>query len=231
MDKLVDYLCIIQARVNSSRLPSKIMLDLAGKTLIERVYQSVEKSKKINKIVVATSDAKTDDIVESKLKNLNITYFRGDLNNVLKRFYDTANKYKCKNIIRVTADNPLMDGRVIDNLIELYESKEEVNYSRFSNAIYGLSAEVFTFNTLKIAYENSRDSFDREHVTPYIIDKGNVLSKDIEKKYNYPNVRATIDTLEDYIKMQKFYLFCKEHKHPMDINTFIEVENDKNNDS
>jgi len=231
VDKLVDYLCIIQARVSSSRLPSKIMLDLAGKTLIERVYESVSKSKRINKIIVSTSDEATDDIVELKLKHLNISCFRGDLNNVLKRFYDTAMKYRCKNIIRVTADNPLMDGEVIDKLIELYESKKNVDYSKFQNAIYGLSAEVFSFKALEISYRNSRNSFDREHVTPYIIDKGNLLSVDIEEKYNFPDIRATIDTLDDYIKMQNFYLFCKLKNYPMDINTFVEVENDKNNDN
>ena len=204
------------------------MLDLAGKTLLERAYESVSKSKKIKKIIISTSDETTDDIVEKKLKDLNISYFRGDLNNVLKRFYDTATKYQCKNIIRVTADNPLMDGEVIDKLIELYESKKDVDYSKFNNAIYGLSAEVFTFSTLEIAYINSRNNFDREHVTPYIIDKGNVLSIDIEEKYRFPDVRASIDTLDDYIKMQKFYLSCKLNNYPMDINTFIKVENDKN---
>lgn len=224
MDKLVDYLCIIQARVNSSRLPSKIMLDLAGKTLLERVYQSVSKSKKINTIIVATSNQESDDILESKLEDIEISYFRGDLNNVLKRFYDTATKYKCKNIIRVTADNPLMDGKLIDDLIEVYESKVDTNYSKFKNAVYGLSAEIFTFEILEKAFIHARNDYDREHVTPYIIDNGNILSVDIEEKYKFPNISVTIDTLDDYIKMQKFYLFCKLNKYSMDIDSYLEVK-------
>ena len=92
MDKLVKYLCIIQARVNSSRLPAKVMLDLDGKTLLERVYQSVQTSTKIDKIIVATSNENTDDIIELKLSTLGVTVYRGSLNNVLERFYDAAKK-------------------------------------------------------------------------------------------------------------------------------------------
>lgn len=220
MDKLVDYLCIIQARTNSSRLPAKIMLDLAGKTLLERVYETVSRSTKIDQTIVATSDEKSDDIVEIKLKSLGIECFRGDLNNVLKRFFDAAQKYQTKHIIRITADNPLMDHKVIDDLILHYEQSGS-EYSMFSNAIYGLSAEVFTYDMLKSAYENARDDFDREHVTPYIRDKGNTNIIDIVEKYKRPELSATVDTLDDYIKMQKFYLFCKENNIEEDIDNFI----------
>ena len=124
---MVKYLCIIQARVNSSRLPAKVMLDLDGKTLLERVYQSVQTSTKIDKIIVATSNENTDDIIELKLSTLGVTVYRGRLNKVLERFYDAAKKYKAVNIIRVTADNPLMDGNIIDELITIYE-KNKCNY-------------------------------------------------------------------------------------------------------
>ncbi len=167
MDNLVEFLCIIQARLNSSRLPAKIMLDLAGKTLLERVYETVSRSGRISKIVVAISNEETDNIVEMKLKSLGIDFFRGDLNNVLKRFYDVSQKYKAKNIIRVAADNPLMDSTVIDNLILQFE-RNDADYCMFSNGIYGLSAEVFSFKSLVLAYEKVVDDFDKEHVTPYI---------------------------------------------------------------
>jgi len=221
---LVEYLCIIQARVNSTRLPSKVMLDLAGKTLLERVYQSVSKSKRINKIVVATSNQKTDDIIKSKLDELEIECFRGNLDNVLERFYETAVRYNAKNIIRITADNPLMDGNIIDDLIELYISKKS-SYSTFSNAVYGLSAEVFSFKALELAYKNARDDFDKEHVTPYIRDNCEVYIQDIEVKYKIPGLRATIDILDDYIKMQKFYLSCNRKNVEANIDNFIKEEN------
>ncbi len=227
MDKLVDYLCIIQARTNSSRLPAKIMLDLAGKTLLERVYETVSKSNKIDQIIIATSDEKSDEIVEIKLKSLDIECFRGDLNNVLKRFFNAAQKYQTKHIIRITADNPLMDYNVIDDLILHYE-KSKSDYSMFSNAIYGLSAEVFSFDALKSAYENARDNFDQEHVTPYIRDNCRTSIVDISEKYKKPELSATVDTLDDYIKMQKFYLFYKKNNIEVNIDNFIKRIADAN---
>lgn len=220
MDDLVEYLCIIQARLNSSRLPAKIMLDLAGKTLLERVHETVSRSVRINKIVIATSNEKTDNIVELKLKSLGIEFFKGDLNNVLKRFYDVAQKYKAKNIVRITADNPLMDSTVIDNLIIEYE-KKDVEYSMFSNGIYGLSAEVFSFKSLAVAYKNVTEDFDKEHVTPYIRNNCKTHITEIEKKFRKPDIRATIDTLEDYIKMQEFYLYCDNNGIVANMDNFI----------
>jgi len=226
MDKLVNYLCIIQARTNSSRLPAKIMLDLAGKTLLERVYETVSKSNKIDQIIVATSNKVSDDIVEVKLKSLKIECFRGDLNNVLKRFFDATQKYQTKNIIRITADNPLMDHTVIDDLLHHYEqSKSE--YSTFSNAIYGLSAEVFSYDALKLAYDNTYDTYDQEHVTPYIRNNCKTIMIDIDKKYKRPESSVTVDTLEDYIKMQQFYLFCKDNNLEHNIDTYLDLYDKK----
>jgi len=227
---LINYLCIIQARLNSSRLPSKVMLDLGGETLLERCFKSVLKSQKIDKIVVATSNKTQDDIIEDKLKLLNIECYRGDLENVLERFYFTALKYKAKNIIRVTADNPLMDGYIIDKLIDIYKSKKDINYSRFSNAVIGLSTEVFTFQALEKAYNSTTDKYDIEHVTPYIKKNDTTYIKDIEKNYRYPNLSATIDTLDDYIKMQKFYLYCQRNNISANIENFIKYNNGEKNE-
>ena len=226
MDKLVEYLCIIQARVSSTRLPGKIMLDLAGKTLLERVYETVIKSNRVNKTIVATSNELSDDIIECKLNALGICCFRGSLNNVLERFYTAAQKYEAKNIVRITADNPLMDSKVIDDLIRHYE-KNTSEYSMFTNAIYGLSAEVFSFNAIKSAYENTRNDFDREHVTPYIKDFSKVSITDVTEKYKLPNLSATVDTLDDYLKMQNFYLYCQKYDFEANIDRFIEKMSDK----
>jgi spore coat polysaccharide biosynthesis protein SpsF len=220
VDKLVKYLCIIQARINSSRLPGKVMLDLAGKTLLERTYNSVSRSKKINKTIVATSNLDQDNIIEKKLKILNIECFRGDLNDVLKRFFDASETYSAENIVRITADNPMMDSKVIDDLILFYE-KSDCDYSIFSNGIYGLSAEVFSQKILQEAYENAHDNYDREHVTSYIRNNSKTSIVDIDKKYRQPKISATIDTLEDYIKIQNFYLSCKENSIKASIDSFI----------
>lgn len=224
---MVEYLCIIQARLNSSRLPSKVMLDLGGKTLLERIYETVSKSKKIDKIIVATSNEETDDIIELKLSTLKIELFRGSLNNVLERFYFASKKYYAKNIIRVTADNPLMDGNLIDELIKIYENNN-CRYSMFSNAIYGLSSEVFSFEALENAYKFARNDFDKEHVTPYIKDCEKTCIVNVAEKYRKPDMRATIDTLDDYIRMQKFYLYCNANNLETNIDNFILLEASSN---
>jgi spore coat polysaccharide biosynthesis protein SpsF (cytidylyltransferase family) len=203
------------------------MLDLAGKTLVERVYETVSKSTRLNKIVVATSIEKSDDIINIKLTNLGIECFRGDLNNVLKRFFDASQKYKAKNIIRITADNPLMDAKLIDDLILHYE-KSGSEYSMFSNAIYGLSAEIFSYHVLSKAYKNARNDLDREHVTPYIKDTCKTSIIDMTKKYKKPELSATVDTLDDYIKMQKFYLLCQENNIQANIDNFLKSNTDEN---
>lgn len=219
---MVDYLCIIQARVNSSRLPGKIMLDLAGKTLLERVYLSVLKSKKISKIIFATSTSKKEQILINKLNSLNIDFFRGDLNNVLNRYYNAAKKYNAKSIIRVTADNPLTSGELIDNLIKEYENNnyEYVGYN--NKSIIGINSEIFSFSSLSIANDNALSNYDKEHVTPYIKRESSSLFVDTFDKYNNDNISVTIDTLEEYININNFYNFCQINDYEPGIDVYLE---------
>ena len=219
---MVDFLCIIQARLDSSRLPAKVMMNLGGETLLKRVYETVSKSRNIDRIVIATSDQDGDNIIAQHSKKIDVTCFRGNLNNVLKRFYDASKLYNAKNIVRITADNPLMDAEVIDSLIAHYKtSGPGVDYSMFKNGVYGLSAEVFSFSALKKAFNNTDNNFDKEHVTPYIRKNCNVSNINIHSPYNRPDLSATIDTLEDYIRMKSFYLFCEENNYEQNIDNYI----------
>jgi spore coat polysaccharide biosynthesis protein SpsF len=219
---MVDFLCIIQARLNSSRLPAKVMMSLGGETLLKRVYETVSKSRSIDKIVIATSDQDSDNIIVQQSKKIDVACFRGSLNNVLKRFYDVSKLYNAKNIVRITADNPLMDAKVIDSLVDHFKSSGPgVDYSMFKNGVYGLSAEVFSFSALKKAFNNTDSSSDKEHVTSYIRNNFIVNNINIHSPYNRPELRATIDTLEDYIRMESFYLFCEEHNYEQNIDNYI----------
>lgn len=218
---MMTYLGIIQARLSSTRLPAKVMLDLAGKTQLERVHESVSHSSKIDKIIVATSSEVLDNIISLKLEELGIPCFRGDLNNVLARFYLAAKHFKTKNIVRITADNPLTDGTLIDTLIDAYETSD-ADYAVVKNAPYGLSAEVFSFKLLEQAYHNASTEYEKEHVTPYIRQHGKLLELPAPVTYNYPDTSVTVDTLEDYVKMQDFYLFCEKNGYVASIKTFMQ---------
>ncbi len=215
------YLGIIQARLSSSRLPAKVMLDLAGKTQLERVYESASHSKKMDKITVATSTESSDDLIALKLADLDIPCFRGDLNNVLERFYLAAVHYKAEHIVRITADNPLTDGALIDTLICEYEANG-ADYAILKDAPYGLSAEVFSFSFLEKAYNSATSEHEKEHVTPYIRQHGKVLESPAPAPYNRPELCVTVDTLDDYIKMQRFYLHCSKNTLNPSITTFLE---------
>lgn len=198
-----------------------MMLDLAGKTLLQRVYEVVEKSKLINKIVIATSNEESDDLIELKAKELGYDVFRDSLNNVLERFYNCARFYNAKNIIRICGDSPVISYKHIDKIIKKIELNKN-DYCSFKNSVYGISPEVFTFEVLEKAFFNYRNDYDKEHVTPYIIENTNVLIPDIEDLYKRPEIRTTIDTLEDYIKMVKFSFYCRDNCLEMNIDTFLE---------
>ena len=122
--------CIIQARLSSSRLPGKILLNGFDKPLLLHLIERIKKSKKINKIIIATTNQKIDDPIVNLCKKENINFFRGDLENVLKRYYFCAKKFKAEHILRITSDCPLMDFRLVDQVIGEYLKK---NYEYVSN--------------------------------------------------------------------------------------------------
>jgi len=194
-------IAIVQARMSSSRLPGKVLKNLAGKPAIWHVFNQLSFSKKIDQIVLATSINEEDDQLEEWARKNDINFFRGDLDNVLKRFYDTASYYNGDIIVRITADCPLIDPSVVDKVIQKFL---EGNYDYLSNTNPptfpdGLDTEVFTFNTLKEAYQNAKLKSELEHVTPYIWNHpekfklGNLTSSE-----NYEHLRWTLDNPEDY---------------------------------
>lgn len=221
MDKLVDYLCIIQVRISSNRLPAKMMLDLAGKTLLQRVYETIQKSEFTDKIVIATSFEESDDLIEFKSKELNYDIFRGSLDNVLERFYLCAKYYNAKNIIRVCGDSALTSYKHLDEMIKLHKMNP-YGYIGLPTSIYGMGSEVFTFASLEKAYLNNNNDYYKEHVTPYMKENINSFFLSLEKKYTKSHIRATIDNLEDYIRMCKFYNFCKHNNLDANIDTYLD---------
>jgi spore coat polysaccharide biosynthesis protein SpsF len=194
-------ICFIQARMSSTRLPGKSMLDLAGKTLLERVIESVQKAKFLDKIVVLTSTDFSDNLIEQKCKSININVFRGYLHNVLRRFYDAAKIYDADYYFRVTADNPLTPAFLIDELAQA----EIGDYACSEDIPVGTKVEKFSKKALEEAYKNAKTDYEKEHVTPYMIKNfGKNIIKSPEK-IRFPELRATVDTLEDYLQMAEFY--------------------------
>lgn len=198
--------CIIQARTTSTRLPKKVLktIDYVRKrTILEEVIRRVKLSKKIDKIVIATTKNKSDDDIVNISQKEGIGWFRGSENDVLSRYFFAAKENRFDHIVRITSDCPFIDPYVIDNLIELYIEGE---YDYASNCIlrtfpHGLDCEIFSFEGLKYIYENAVKSSHREHVTSFFYENKDKfkIGELALKEEDYSNIRITVDTKEDYL--------------------------------
>tara|TARA_B100001057_G_C22788914_1_gene926773 strand:- start:908 stop:1552 length:645 start_codon:yes stop_codon:yes gene_type:complete len=193
-------LCIIQARSNSRRFKNKALHLIYGIPLIQHVVNRIRKSKEISKIIVASSFKKSDDQLISYLKKNKTKFFRGDLENVALRLYETANKNKAKYFVRISGDSPMIDPKLIDKAIKI--SKKVKEYDIITNVFprtfpNGQSVEVIKTLTLKKNLKNFSKT-DKEHVTKFFYKnskkfniKNFVFDKKVEK------IKMSIDTKKD----------------------------------
>lgn len=202
-------IAIIQARTGSTRLNNKIFLDLKGKSLLWHIINRIKNSKNIEDIIIATTVNKNDDEIMKFAMQNNMKYFRGSEENVLDRFYQTAKKYKIDDIIiRITADDPFKDPRVIDKAVCIFLRE---NYDYVSNTIKptypeGIDIEVFSFSALEKAWEEADGKSDKEHVTSYIWKNPNKFKTyNFEYKEDLSYLRWTIDYEEDYLFVKEIY--------------------------
>lgn len=192
---------IIQARMGSTRTPGKTMLKISGHPLLYYCLHRIKKAQFIDKIIVATTTSQSDDIIESWCKKNTIAFFRGSENDVLDRYYHAAREEKADIIVRITSDCPFVDPEIIDMLIETL-LKYTVDYA--SNRIttrtwpHGLDVEVFSFQALEKAWKEARSQYEREHVTPYIMNHPEIFSL-LEVPYfeDLSDFRLTVDYPED----------------------------------
>lgn len=208
----MGVLCIIQARLGSTRLPGKVLKELSGKSVLEHVIYRVSKSNLIDQIIVATTTNKEDDKIVDECFKIGVNYYRGDENNVLSRYYETAFDKGYETIIRITSDCPLIDPKIIDNMIRYFNNEnEKYQLDYLSNSLKetfprGFDVEIFTFNSLKKAYENATLEYEKEHVTPYIyLNQDKFTIKNYYNSNKYQNYRLTLDTYEDYLVIKNIY--------------------------
>ena len=210
----MNVTCIIQARLGSNRFPNKILKTVLNRSIIELVIDRVKLSKKINQIIVAIPDTKIDDKLFYYLKKRKIKIFRGSEKNVLKRFYETAKAYNSKIIVRITADCPLVDHKIIDSMIELLINKKKDYVSNASPPSFpdGLDVEVLNFKSLEKAYFSTKDKYDLEHVTPFIKTSGKFNTYNYACEQDFSNFRLTLDEKKDLDLIRGVYTFFKPKK-------------------
>ena len=201
-------IALIQARVNSKRLPKKVLLKINRRTILEIIHKRLEKSKFITKIIFIIPNDKKNLILEKKLINLKYEYFKGSSLNVLKRYYDAAKFYKLKNLIIITSDCPLIDPSIIDKMILKFR-KNNLDYLSNNNPPsfpHGLDLEIIKFDSIKKAYLNAKSSRDKEHVTYYITrNKKMFRIKNFMNKKDSSQIRITLDYKKDFTVIKKIF--------------------------
>lgn len=197
---------VVQARTSSTRLPGKVLKELpmgSGVTVLEQVIRRLNQSKKLDEIVIATTEDEADNPIVEIARKEDVRYFRGSLDNVLERYYLAAQENHLDVIVRITSDCPCIDPGIIDTLVEnhLENGADYTSNSLIRTFPHGLDVEVVNFRVLETAHKNASESFEREHVTPYIYNrpkKFRINKFKAPKELTAPDIRITLDTEEDY---------------------------------
>jgi spore coat polysaccharide biosynthesis protein SpsF len=191
---------IIQARTGSTRLPNKVFSEIVGKPLIWHIVNRLKYSKEIDRIIIATTTNPNDDVLEAWAVKNKIDVYRGSENDVLDRYFQAAKTYKIDIVVRITADDPFKDPKIIDSVIRLLKERSlDFAYNNSPPSFpEGIDTEVFTYRSIEVASQQSSDPFEREHVTQYFYRNPQSF-----RQANYPyaidisNLRLTLDTEPD----------------------------------
>lgn len=202
---------ITQARSGSSRLPKKVLLQIQEKSLLQIHIERIKKAKQVDEIYIATTSSEKDNIIVEIAKKLGVKYHQGSENDVLDRFYQTIKNVKPDLIVRLTSDCPLIDPKLLDEVILEAKAQKVDYYANIMEERYpdGQDIEVFTFNALEKAWKETKLKSDREHVTPYIRNnssyKNGTLfsSANHNLDNNFNHVRLTVDEPSDFKVMEE----------------------------
>ena len=202
-----NIIAIVQARLNSTRLPNKVIKKIGERPMIEILLSRLSRSKKINQILVATSLNNENNKLQSLVESIGYKCTRGSENDVLKRFYEAAKLVNADIIVRITGDCPLVDATLVDACIQNFETSKVDYFSNISPETYpdGLDIEVMTFDALECANIEASSKFDREHVTPYIRNTKKFSQDNMSHSENLSNLRWTVDEPEDLIVVRNIF--------------------------
>ncbi|WP_165043825.1 cytidylyltransferase domain-containing protein [Adlercreutzia sp. ZJ138] len=196
----MNFLAVIQARTGSTRLPGKIMMDLAGKPQLQRVVERVCKSELVDHVMVATTDQEDDIAVVEFCNRIGVDVYAGSKDDVLDRYYRAALPFHPDYVVRVTGDCPCFDAALLDDAIRQMEPGFDYLGMLTESFPDGLDLEIIRFTALERSWEEARMSSQREHVTQYI-----VRNPDLFRLQNYESSigyhgdeRWTVDEPEDY---------------------------------
>ena len=209
---------IIQARMTSTRLPGKVMMDICGKPSITRMVERIKRARKVDHIIVATTTNYQDDPLVDLCKQLNIEIYRGVEHDVLDRFYKASLLNDADVILRLTADCPMIDPGVIDDILSMFYAGGYDYVSNCNDRTFpdGLDVEAFKPECLERANFEATHPFAREHVTPYIrgtrkdCGDGDFVKGQVTYAADFSHIRWTLDTLEDLERIRELVALLPE---------------------
>lgn len=184
--------------MSSSRLPGKVLEDLGGATVLARVLGRLARCEELEEVVVATSDHPSDDAVSEAAE---VPVVRGPLDDVLERYRQAVAAHPCDAVVRITADCPLIDPAVVDEVVRRWREGDEAyvaNIIEPRTFPKGMDTEVISRAALVEAAAEATDAYDREHVTPFIRDRPDRFPQAaVTRSPPLGDVRITLDTKED----------------------------------
>ena len=200
---------IIQARTGSTRLPNKVLLPMAGAPMLQRLIERVTGSRRLDDVMVATSEREQDTAIEELCRRIGIPVYRGSEGDVLDRFAKAAELTRADVVVRLTGDNPLVDGALVDDLLAAFLARvPPLAYAQNgddSGFPLGLSAEAITVSALRAAMASS-DPLDREHVTRFVrLRPREFPALVLKSPHPLGGVSVTVDTLSDYRRVKALF--------------------------
>ncbi len=201
---------IIQARMGSTRLPGKVLLDLLGEPLLVRAVERARRAETLDAVMVATTVEPGDDAIVALCRDRGWPYFRGSENDVLDRYYRAAREQDAGVVVRITSDCPLIEPTVIDRIVRDLAEAPQVDYA--ANILpprtfpRGLDTEAMRFAALERAWREDENPAWREHVTPYIYRHPELFHlHHVASPIDYAHMRWTVDTPEDLAFVRRVY--------------------------
>lgn len=208
----VRVVAIIQARMGSSRLPGKVLRDIHGKPMLAWVVERTRKASSVAEVMVATTSDPSDDMIEQVCRQMNTPCFRGNIYDVLDRYYQAAREAQAEVVVRITADCPLIDAGLIDMVVQRFlEEKVDFAANRLPPPYQrtypiGLDVEVVSFTALQRAWQEAREKHEREHVLPYLYESpGRFKTLTVDHETDLGSYRWTVDTFEDLEFIQRLF--------------------------
>ena len=192
-------LAIVQARMSSQRLPGKVMKEILGRPLITYTLERLRAARQIDKIILATSDDKTNDPLCRCVEGLGYAVFRGSEDDVVDRFYQAAKKFQATHVVRITGDCPLLDPFIIDQVVDVFQKQNADLVLTGPKFAEGVDCEIFSAKALERAWREANRKSEREHVTQYFLNHPELFkSLKLENSTDDSRYRFVCDEPEDF---------------------------------